>query len=58
MSQSSRLSFRKNIPYRILAIGNCSAEIFGCSLEALIPCETMTNREMIFQFQEIIGVSI
>ena len=58
MSQSSRSSFRKNIPYKILAIGNCSDEIFGCSIEVLIPCETMTSRETSFQFQEIIGVSI
>ena len=58
MSQSSRSSFRKNIPYKIIAIGNCSDEIFGCSIEVLIPCETMTSRETSFQFQEIIGVSI
>ena len=37
-------------------IGNCSAEIFGCSIEVLIPWGIMTSSEMIFRFQEIIGV--
>ena len=41
-------SIRKNIPYKILAIGNCSAEILGCSIEVLIPWEIMTSSEMIF----------
>jgi len=31
---TSRSSIRKDIPYKILAIGNCSAEIFGCSIES------------------------
>ena len=57
-SQSSWSSVRKNVPYKILAFGNCSAEIFGCSIEFLIPWEIMTSSEMIFQFQEIIGVLI
>ena len=51
-------SIRKNIPYKILAIGNCSAEIFRCSLKVLILQEIMTSSEMIFRFQEIIGVLI
>ena len=33
---------------KYLVIGNCSAEIFGCSIEALIPWEIMTSSEMIF----------
>ena len=58
ISRSSRSSIRKNIPYKILTIGNCSAEIFGCSIEVLIPWEIMTSSEMIFRFQEIIGILI
>ena len=58
ISWSSRSSVRKNIPYKILAIGNCSAEIFGCSIEVLIPSEIMTSSEVIFGFQEIIEVLI
>ena len=58
ISRSLRSSTRNNIPYKILANGNCSAEIFGCSIEFLIPCEIMTSSDMIFQFQEIIGVLI
>ena len=58
ISWSSRSSVRKNIPYKILAIGNCSAEIFGCSIEVLIPSEIMTSSEVIFGFQEIIKVLI
>ena len=54
ISRSSWSSIRKNIPYKILAIGNCSVEIFGCSVEVLIPWEVMTSSKMIFQFQEII----
>ena len=58
ISRSSRSSIRKSIPYKILAIGNCSAEIFGCFIEVLIPWEIMTSSEMIIRFQAIIGVLI
>ena len=58
ISRSSLSSIRKNISYKFLAIGNCSAEFFGCSIEVLIPWEIMTSSEMIFRFQEIIGVLI
>ena len=58
ISWSSRSSVRKNTPYKILAIGNCSAETFGCSIEVLIPWEIMTSSKMIFWFQEIIEVLI
>ena len=58
ISRSSWSSVRKNIPYKILAVGNCSTEIFGCSIEVLIPREIMNNSEMIFRFQDIIGALI
>ena len=58
ISRSSRSSIRKNIPYKILAIGNYSVEIFGYSIKVLIPWEIMTSRKMIFWFQETIGVLI
>ena len=58
ISQSSRSSIRKNIPFKILAVGNCSAEIFGCSIDVLILWEIMTSSKMILRFQEIIGVLI
>ena len=54
----SRSSIQKNTAHKILAFGNCSAEIFGFSIEVLIPWEIMTSSEMIFQFQEIIEVLI
>ena len=38
----------KNIPYKILAIGNYSTEIFGRSVEVLILWELMSRSEMIF----------
>ena len=58
ISWSSRSSIRKNIPDKILAIGNCSAEIFGSSVEVLISWKIMTSIEMIFRFQGIIGLLI